>query len=490
MRQIPIKRVLIAALGGEGGGVLAGWLVRCARESGRAVQATSVPGVAQRTGATSYYLEWTAEPVDNSDAPTFAMSPVPACVDVVVASESLEAARMLERGFVTPDLTCLIASTSRVYTTAEKMHMVDGRLDDSLIHTLTQTLAREAILMDMESIRKAHQTAISAVLFGAMSGANVLPWSVEACEAVITASGKGVAASLAGFHAARQRALDAKNAVAVEQPVSPTQLKLAEVCTLGEARCLDYQDAAYATEYRDLVSQACASQGMSDELTAAWTEGARHLALWMCYEDLIRVADLKTKPERIARIRAEAQARDGQLVRVTEHFKPGIEEIASVLPQRLGRLLIQKTSERQKKKFQFGLHVRSTSLWGYLMLRGLARMRPLRRRSLRYHEEATARHAWWEAMRELAPKSPTFGLALAILPQVLKGYGDTQKRGRENYDRLWRTCVEPALTAPEGLDAAGKHLAEAIKATLSNPDAHVAPSPQSQPIRWFKQVPN
>ena len=490
MRQIPIKRVLIAALGGEGGGVLAGWLVRCARESGRAVQATSVPGVAQRTGATSYYLEWTAEPVDNSDAPTFAMSPVPACVDVVVASESLEAARMLERGFVTPDLTCLIASTSRVYTTAEKMHMVDGRLDDSLIHTLSQTLAREAILMDMESIRKAHQTAISAVLFGAMSGANVLPWSVEACEAVITASGKGVAASLAGFHAARQRALDAKNAVAVEQPVSPTQLKLAEVCTLGEARCLDYQDAAYATEYRDLVSQACASQGMSDELTAAWTEGARHLALWMCYEDLIRVADLKTKPERIARIRAEAQARDGQLVRVTEHFKPGIEEIASVLPQRLGRLLIQKTSERQKKKFQFGLHVRSTSLWGYLMLRGLARMRPLRRRSLRYHEEATARHAWWEAMRELAPKSPTFGLALASLPQVLKGYGDTQKRGRENYDRLWRTCVEPALTAPEGLDAAGKHLAEAIKATLSNPDAHVAPSPQSQPIRWFKQVPN
>ena len=490
MRQIPIKRVLIAALGGEGGGVLAGWLVRCARESGRAVQATSVPGVAQRTGATSYYLEWTAEPVDNSDAPTFAMSPVPACVDVVVASESLEAARMLERGFVTPDLTCLIASTSRVYTTAEKMHMVDGRLDDSLIHTLTQTLAREAILMDMESIRKAHQTAISAVLFGAMSGANVLPWSVEACEAVITASGKGVAASLAGFHAARQRALDAKNAVAVEQPVSPTQLKLAEVCTLGEARCLDYQDAAYATEYRDLVSQACASQGMSDELTAAWTEGARHLALWMCYEDLIRVADLKTKPERIARIRAEAQARDGQLVRVTEHFKPGIEEIASVLPQRLGRLLIQKTSERQKKKFQFGLHVRSTSLWGYLMLRGLARMRPLRRRTLRYHEEATARHAWWEAMRELAPKSPTFGLALASLPQVLKGYGDTQKRGRENYDRLWRTCVEPALTAPEGLDAAGKHLAEAIKATLSNPDAHVAPSPQSQPIRWFKQVPN
>lgn len=486
----PIKRVLVAALGGEGGGVLAGWLVNCARQSGRAVQATSVPGVAQRTGATSYYLEWTEAPVAAGDAPTFAMSPVPACVDVVVASESLEAARMIERGFVTPDRTHLIASTSRVYTTAEKMHMVDGRLDDKLIYKLAEELAYESILMDMEAIRKAHGTAVSAVLFGAMSGANVLPWSVSACEAVITQSGKGVEASLAGFHAARQRAQKAQNSPETPSPKSPLQMRFAEVCALGESRCLDYQDAAYAAEYRTLVSQAVGSQPTDDTLAAIWTEGARHLALWMCYEDLIRVADLKTKPARMVRIRTEAHATADQLVRVTEHFKPGIEEIASVLPQRLGYLLIQKTNERQKKKLQFGLHVRSTSLWGYLLLRGLAWMRPLRRRSLRFQQEATARQAWWDAMRVLVAKSPTFGLALAGLPQVLKGYGDTQKRGRENYDRLWNSCVVPALTSPDGLEGAGKNLDEAIKATLSNPDTHVPIAAQSQPIRWFKQVSN
>ena len=49
--------VLIAALGGEGGGVLASWLNRSATAQGLFVQSTSIPGVAQRTGATTYYAE-------------------------------------------------------------------------------------------------------------------------------------------------------------------------------------------------------------------------------------------------------------------------------------------------------------------------------------------------------------------------------------------------------------------------------------------------
>ena len=42
--------VLICALGGEGGGVLAEWLYAAAVRAGHAAQATSIPGVAQRTG--------------------------------------------------------------------------------------------------------------------------------------------------------------------------------------------------------------------------------------------------------------------------------------------------------------------------------------------------------------------------------------------------------------------------------------------------------
>ena len=49
--------MLIAALGGEGGGVLTDWIVGAAADAGYPVQSTSIPGVAQRTGATTYYIE-------------------------------------------------------------------------------------------------------------------------------------------------------------------------------------------------------------------------------------------------------------------------------------------------------------------------------------------------------------------------------------------------------------------------------------------------
>ena len=52
----PLK-IAIMAMGGEGGGVLADWIVDLGETNGHLAQTTSVPGVAQRTGATVYYLE-------------------------------------------------------------------------------------------------------------------------------------------------------------------------------------------------------------------------------------------------------------------------------------------------------------------------------------------------------------------------------------------------------------------------------------------------
>lgn len=491
MSEQTIQSVLIAALGGEGGGVLADWLVMCAQQSGLTVQATSVPGVAQRTGATSYYVEWSKHSVAKGQpVPVLALSPVPARVDVLIASEGLEAARMMERGFVTPDRTCLIASTSRVYTTVEKMHMEDGRFDQERIHTLAKTLARQAILFDMDAVTRQHNTVVSAVLFGALSGAGVLPWAVELCEQMIRASGKGVEASLAGFHAAYKIAAAKKmtpesDASAVEEHKST----LPQMLQLGAERCADYQDERYAEEFRHKVSQVVASSETDSLLNEIWTEATRHLALWMCYEDVIRVADLKTRSDRFARVRAEAQATEQELVHVTEHFKPGVEEIASILPASIGHALQRWAKRNKKENFHVGLHIRSTSLWGYLMLRSLARLRFLRRSSLRFQQEESARNAWWIAMQELAPQAPEFAKVLAGLPQVLKGYGDTQTRGRQSYERIWNQYVQAVLEQPVNADQAVSLLREAIKQALSDPEGKLNQSPREQTIQWFAKVP-
>jgi len=83
-----VLRIMILALGGEGGGVLMNWIVRCARESGLPVQATSVPGVAQRTGATNYYVEISLE--HETRKPALALVPMPGRVshDADLVNES------------------------------------------------------------------------------------------------------------------------------------------------------------------------------------------------------------------------------------------------------------------------------------------------------------------------------------------------------------------------------------------------------------------
>ena len=74
----------------------------------------------------------------------------------------------------------------------------------------------------------------------------------------------------------------------------------------GLARCLDFQDIAYAELYLSRMQSIARLD--ADPAAALSSETARFLALWMCYEDVIRVADLKTRLSRHARVRAEVQA--------------------------------------------------------------------------------------------------------------------------------------------------------------------------------------
>ena len=117
----------IVAMGGEGGGVLADWAVDLAEHKGYWAQATSVPGVAQRTGSTIYYLEF-MENDGSGREPILSTMPTPGEVDIVLASELMEAGRAVFRGLVTPDVTTLITSTNRMYSMQEKTAMGDGRI--------------------------------------------------------------------------------------------------------------------------------------------------------------------------------------------------------------------------------------------------------------------------------------------------------------------------------------------------------------------------
>ena len=176
MNRSPIT-ILIGALGGEGGGVLAQWLVEAATRAGYPAQSTSIPGVAQRTGATTYYVEVFPETVESLGGrrPVLSLLPVPGRIDLAIASELLEAGRIVANGMVSPDRTLLVASTSRTLTTAEKMSLGDGRFDPDRLLDVARAQSAKLVAFDMEAAARDAGTVVSAVMMGSVAGSGVLP---------------------------------------------------------------------------------------------------------------------------------------------------------------------------------------------------------------------------------------------------------------------------------------------------------------------------
>lgn len=442
--------IAILAMGGQGGGVLADWIQEVALHNGWLAQGTSVPGVAQRTGSTVYYIEL-ARPLDGRQ-PIMAQMPVPGDVDVVVASELMEAGRAMLRNLVTENRTTLISSTHRVYAISEKAAMGDGRGSSERIIEAAGQRSRRFIGFDMEAATERSGSVISAVMFGALAGSGVLPFTRRAFEQAIEDSGIAVPSNLAGFDEGFRAgsgaiALPAQPSHSLPQPTTEMGRRLharlirrlppaAHANALhGVQRLVDYQDGAYAELYLDRLEKIASIDGEPFELSA---EAARHLALWMSYEDTIRVADLKTRASRMARVRAEVHAGDNQLLGVTEFMHPRLQEMCETLPAPLGRAILRskRLSSVLDRLFQRGRHVETTSLRWFLILRALARYRRFRRASLRYHDEQERIEQWLGVVQQAARSDLQLALEWVRCQRLIKGYGNTFERGLRNFNAV------------------------------------------------------
>jgi len=474
--------VLIAALGGEGGGVMADWLMEAAIATGYPAQATSIPGVAQRTGATTYYLEIFPFPKKDLGGrePVLSLTPSPGNVDVMVASELVEAGRAMQNGFVSPERTTLIASTHRIYATVEKMQMGDGRFDSDRVVDAGKQLAKRAVLFDMRKLAQESGTVINAVLFGAMAGSGVLPLPREACARAIRGGGRGAEASLRGFAAGYDIAGGSREAP--KPPAPPRRANaLHDVMRLGTDRLKDYQGARYAALYEARMQPFLAG---NEKLAA---EVARHLALWMAYEDIIRVADLKTRPSRFDRVRKEVGAKQGEPVVVIDFLKPGVEEFASLLPTFLGRPVISWAEKHGKlDAYNVGMHIKTSGVFGYLLVRSLAWLRPWRPMSYRYGEEQRLIERWLGLVAEAARRDTALAMQIAECARLIKGYGETHRRGKANFLAIVDALVEnPASASPAEQAAA---IRKAREAALADPEGKALGASLGKPVVWLKQV--
>ena len=482
----PIK-IAILAMGGEGGGVLADWIVDLGEANGYLAQTTSVPGVAQRTGATIYYVELFPKSAAERDggSPVLALMPLPGDVDVVLASELMEAGRAVQRGLVTPERTTLIASTHRVYSIAEKTAMGDGRVDSANLLQHAGRAAKRFVRFDMAQAAEDAGSVISAVLFGALAGTGVLPFARAQFEATIERGGVGVKPSLKAFEAAYRRA-EGGPAGAPSTPGAPADAAVAApvsaaldgttdappaaagraasapaavprdaavrallerarnafppathgVLIEGLRRLVDYQDADYARLYLDRMARIAALPDDADFRLAG--ETARHLALWMSYEDTVRVAQLKTRGTRFERVRSEVRVNESQLLAINEYMHPRLQEICETLPAGLGRWLEgsgwpRRLVERMTRR---GRVVATSTLHGFLLLWAVAGMRRWRRGTTRFAAESERIERWLGSIADAAATNPQLAVEIAQCQRLVKGYSDTHERGVRNYETL------------------------------------------------------
>jgi indolepyruvate ferredoxin oxidoreductase beta subunit len=514
--------ILVCALGGEGGGVLAEWLVDTAIAAGHSVQSTSIPGVAQRTGATTYYVEVFPRPDAELGGrrPVFSLTPVPGALDLLVSSELLETARQVGNGMSDTQRTQVISASGRSLTTAEKMQLADGRASSEALAAVVRAHSAQTTLFDMSAIAQRAGTVISAVLFGAIAASGVLPFARDVYRQTIRAGGRGAEASLRGFDAAfdavtalrevRVAVAEAVAAVGLSAAATPVWLRefpaaTREIVGLGHARVLEYQDARYAQHYVERLQRVLAAERAGDPGGAfgfeTTRETARHLAVWMAFDDIVRVAELKCRASRFERVRAEVRAGETDLLRVHDHFKPGVAEFAALLPGRIAAALTRWERRRVahgKPPFALPIKLPSHTVTGLLALRVLAACKRLRRRGARFAAEQAMIERWVGAVERGACQDAALGRELAECGRLIKGYGATNERGKESLLHVVehlaeatpfdspaaRTVAIAAVRRAALADDAGK----ALDLALARHGAPPRPV-REQPIRWVRTRP-
>ncbi len=355
----------------------------------------------------------------------------------------------------------------------------------------------------------------------AIAGSGLFPFSRADYEAVVKQGGKGSQASLRGFAKAfdivnaaqgqadqigqmlnllsnsehktqHSRGLDADLAAQFPPQVHP-------LLTLGHERMLDYQGPAYARLYVQRLQQVLQAEQATDpsgaQGFAITIEMARWLALWMAFDDIVRVADLKSRASRWQRVQGEVKAQADDLLKVYDHFKPGAPEFAALLPPALAARVLawdRRRTAAGNAPWALPLKVGSHSVGGMLALRALASLKWLRVRGSRYATEQTMIDRWLAGVVQGTQRHWALGHEVALCGRLIKGYGATNERGKDNLlhvlDHLAQGAnAEQAASAVAAAreaalaDDAGR----ALDATLVQHGAPARPV-KAQPIRWMR----
>ena len=477
-------RILIPAVGGQGGGVLTEWLVQAFQYEDYDVQGIGLPGLSQRGGSTTYYIEAHPSVNEPNKRVIFSQYPVPGDVDVILAQEFLELGLILEQGYGSSEKTTIVSSTHRIYSTLEKMPVGRGIYSDESLLRFANAFSKRFIGLDALELAKQNgmdELGINAILMGSLAASGAIPVGegsfLKAIEGANVAIANNIKAFRIGwdytkklkhseeelkpkrhgwdaFVSERSEKLNGGNKEVYKELLSEAlrtyPIHLKEIFAEAIFRLIDYQNPRYAEKYLNDIGEIFEVDKEHEGGFKVSENFSKYLALWMCYEDGIRVAELKIKPSRFKQIREEMRLSDDQVFRVIDYLKPDGYEIYGLLPYFMVNPIISLTKMKyfpkfliKKRPMTFGQKPVTTSLGGFIRLWLITKLKFTRPWSYRYRKEHELLKKYKSAVLYYTRLDYQLGCLVSKSGSVIKGYGNVRRRTIDTFERFLDNVIAP-----------------------------------------------
>jgi indolepyruvate ferredoxin oxidoreductase len=415
--------IIVTGIGGTGIVTIGGIVSMAAHLEGKGAGVIDMAGLAQKGGAVYSHIR-----IANTPDDIHAIRVAAGSADLVLGGDSVVAGNKKVLSAIKAGHTRVVINTAE-FLPGDFTRNADYSLPTERLKRAITTAAGPGQSNFVDASR------LATALLGQSIGANMfmlgyayqagaLPLSAEAIEKAIEMNGEAVAMNIAAFRYGRRAAVDPAKLEALVKPapeLANDSLKLSQ--SFGEmverrvAFLTTYQNARYARHYRGWVEKIQSAEATKAPGECALSEAvARYLFKLMAYKDEYEVARLYTDTSFVERVRSTF---DGDNLRFEFLMAPplfarrdkitGEPKKVSFGPWFLGALGVLK-------KFKV---LRGTPLDPF----GYTAERKAERKLIVEYEKLLA-----DIAEHLTPGNYNSAVALAALPEKIRGYGPVKQR--------------------------------------------------------------